>query len=171
MPKQNCSKKKLEDDPTFTSLRYPTATQGKIWLQRRQNIPPSKIADELAVSRPFVSKAQRIAETRIGTLLEHAASINRVQLRHLSPTYGIAIGFSAPYASDAYILYSPSIGVQIWFDHEGECGTCNQLADCTQTLLQLAEEWEIAIDEHQTPNDMAQNLFETIKKRLQWHNK
>jgi hypothetical protein len=171
MPKQNCSKKKLEDDPTFTSLRYPTATQGKIWLQRRQNIPPSKIADELAVSRPFVSKAQRIAETRIGTLLEHAASINRVQLRHLSTSYGIAIGYSAPYASDAYILYSPSIGVQIWFDHEGECGTCNQLTDCAQTLLQLAEEWEISVDGDQTPNDMAQNLFDTIKRRLEWTSK
>jgi hypothetical protein len=171
MPKQNCSKKKLEDDPTFNSLRYPTANQGKIWLQRRQNIPPSKIADELEVSRPFVSKAQRIAETRIGTLLEHAASINRVQIRHLSTSYGIAIGFSAPYTSDAYILYSPSIGVQIWFDHEGECGTCRQQVECKQTLLQLADEWEISIDEDQTPNDMALRLFETIKRRLEWLDK
>ncbi len=171
MPKQNCSKKKLEDDPTFTSLRYPTALQGQIWLQRRQNIPPSKIATELEVSRPFVSKAQRIAESRIGTLLKHAASINRVDLRHISTSYGFAIGFCAAYASDAYILYSPSIGVQIWFDHEGECGTCSQLAECKQTLIQLAEEWEISIDESQTPNDMAQNLFDTIKRRLEWTDK
>ncbi|MFX0078263.1 MAG: hypothetical protein ACFE8O_03400 [Candidatus Hermodarchaeota archaeon] len=168
MPNQNCSKKKLEDDPTFTSLRYPSATQGKIWLQRRQNIPPSKIADQLEVSRPFVSKAQRIAESRIGTLLEHAASINRVQIRHISTSYGIAIGYSAPYDSDAYILYSPSIGVQIWFDHEGQCETCSQLVECKQTLLKLAEEWEISIDAEDLPNDMALHLFETIMRRLKW---
>jgi hypothetical protein len=171
MPKQNCSKKKLEDDPTFTSLRYPTALQGQIWLQRRQNIAPSQIADELEVSRPFVSKAQRIAESRIGTLLEHAASINRVQIRNISTSYGIAVGYSAPYASDAYILYSPSIGVQIWFDHEGQCETCSQLAECKQTLLQLAEEWEISVDIEDSPNDMALHLFETIMRRLKWINK
>ncbi|MFW9800912.1 MAG: hypothetical protein ACFFD9_10780, partial [Candidatus Thorarchaeota archaeon] len=72
---------------------YPTKQQAFIWLKRRQNVRPYKIADELNVSRPFVSKAQRIAEARINKLLHHAASINRIKIRHIDTRYGIAVGF------------------------------------------------------------------------------
>jgi hypothetical protein len=152
----------------FTSLRYPTSRQGRIWLKRRQNEPPSKIAEEFQVSRPFVSKAQRIAEERIGQLLEHAASINRIQIQHLSTRYGIALGYCPAYQSTTYILYSPNIGVQIWFFHKGECGTCDHQPQCEDTLHQLAKEWEIPIPKNQAPTDLALTLFGEIKRRLKW---
>ena len=74
----------------FTSFRYPTKKQVLIWQKRRQQVRPSDIAEELEVSRAFVSKYQQRAEARIEKLLKHAASINRIQVMQLSSRYGIA---------------------------------------------------------------------------------
>ncbi|MCK5239510.1 MAG: sigma-70 family RNA polymerase sigma factor, partial [Candidatus Thorarchaeota archaeon] len=60
------------------SFRFPTKQQELIWLKRRQEIPPSQIARELKVSPPLVSKAQRIAKSRVEQVLLHTASTNRI---------------------------------------------------------------------------------------------
>ena len=167
----NCPTKRKNSKealPIFNSFRYPTKIQGSIWLQRRQQVKPSKIARTLGVSRPFVSKAQRIAKDRIENLLLHTARVNRIQIKNLSSDYGFAVGFCSAYNTDTYILYSPSIGVQTWFDHSGNCGHCDVRKDCTETLLQLAQEWDIVIDETLPPTDMAAHLFDTIMRRLKW---
>lgn len=152
----------------FTSFRYPTPKQGLIWLKRRQQIRPSIIAEELQVSRPFVSKAQRRAEARIEKLLQHAASINRIEVEHLSSRYGIAVGYCSAYQAETYIIYSPKIGVQTWFAHQGDCGTCVQERACKRILKQLSHEWQIPIPKNQLPTDTAQHLFTTIRRRLKW---
>ncbi|MFW9802729.1 MAG: hypothetical protein ACFFFC_08770 [Candidatus Thorarchaeota archaeon] len=152
----------------YLTLRYPTPRQCLIWLKRRQKVLPSQIARELKVSRPFVSKAQRIAEERIGTLLKHAASVNRVKIRHLSPKYGFAVGYCSAHRMDTFILFSPKMGVQTWFDHEEDCGSCAEVIDCKRTLTQLAEEWEISLKGMETPTDMAAHMFEVIMRRLKW---
>ena len=154
----------------FLYLRYPTKQQGHIWLKRRQEKRPSSIAEELQVSRPFVSKAQRIAETRIKKLLLHTAMVNRIQVQHLSPLYGFAVGYCPAYQTDTYIIYSPKLGVQTWFTHKGECNSCVQRSDCEKILRQFAHEWEIPIPDHSTPTEAALHLFTTIKRRLKWTN-
>ena len=155
----------------FTSLRYPTPKQNWIWTKRRQNIRPSEIAKELQVSRPFISKEQRIAEARIKKLLQHAASINRIEIDHLSTRYGIATGYCRANQTDTYILYSPNIGVQTWFAHTGTCDNCDEYADCETTLKTLAKEWGIPIKEELAPTDLAIYLFQTIMRRLKWEKK
>jgi hypothetical protein len=155
----------------FTSLRYPTPKQNWIWSQRRQNIRPSEIAKELQVSRPFISKEQRIAESRIKKLLQHAASINRIEINQISTRFGIALGYCRANQTDTYILYSPSIGVQTWFAHSGTCGNCEEYADCETTLKTLAKEWDIPVKEGLAPTDLAIYLFQTIRRRLKWEKK
>jgi hypothetical protein len=152
----------------YLTLRYPTPKQSKIWLRRRQKALPSIIAKEFNVSRPFVSKAQRIAEERIGKLLKHAASVNRVKLDHMSTHYGFGVGYCATHQMDTFVLYSPKIGVQIWFDHDGECGSCAEERECKQTLEQIALEWEVSLKKKQTPTEMAAHIFGTIMRRLDW---
>ncbi|MFX1560574.1 MAG: hypothetical protein ACFFBL_08290 [Promethearchaeota archaeon] len=152
----------------YLTLRYPTPKQGMIWLKRRQKVLPSDIAREFKVSRPFVSKAQRVAEERIGQLLKHAASVNRIKIRHMSSEYGFAVGYCSTNQMNTFILYSPTIGVQTWFDHEGECGSCAELSECTDTLTQLSDEWKIPLKGKKTPSDMAAHLFKTIMGRLKW---
>ncbi|MFX0054604.1 MAG: hypothetical protein ACFFAX_16960 [Promethearchaeota archaeon] len=153
----------------FSYLRYPTKQQGLIWLRRRQKERPSEIAKDLKVSRPFVTMAQKTAEERIEQLLQHSASVNRVKIEHLSPKYGIAKGFCHAYDTDTYIVYSPRIGLQNWYVHKGDCGTCEMEDKCTKTLRTLAEEWEIPLPDDRPPTELGVYLFDVIGRRLKWN--
>ena len=155
----------------FTTLRYPTKQQNKIWLRRRQNDRPSEIAKDLKVSRPFVSMEQKRAEGRIKKLIEHAASVNRVKIERLSARYGVAEGYCHAYDSQTYIIYSPKIGVQNWYVHQGDCGTCDLEKQCTETLRTLAEEWEIHAAPDMPPTELGEHLLDIIRRRLKWDKK
>ena len=152
----------------FQSLRFPTQQQDFIWLKRRQKIRPSILAEELNVSRPFITKAQRVAEARILDLLHHTAQVNRIKLRHTSTQFGIAVGYCPSVQSKAYIFYSPKLGVQTWYVHKGNCTDCESKATCTQTLDQLSSEWMISLPQNQSPSDKALHLFRKIEERLGW---
>jgi hypothetical protein len=152
----------------FSYLRYPTKQQGIIWLRRRQKERPSDIAKELKVSRPFVTMAHKTAEERILKLLQHAASVNRVKIEHLSTQYGIAKGYCHAYETDTYIFYSPKIGLQTWYEHKGVCGTCEMEDQCLKTLRTLAAEWEIPLPEDKPPTELGVYLVDIIARRLKW---
>ncbi len=155
----------------FTSLRYPSAKQNWIWSQRRRNVKPSDLAEELNVSRPFISKEQRIAEQRIKKLIEHTAATNRITIHNISPHYGIATGYCSASQTNVYIIYSPQIGLQTWFAHKGECKGCSDYPKCEATLTTLAQEWDIDPPPDLAPTDLAILLFQTIMRRLKWHDK
>ena len=152
----------------FNTLRYPTKQQNLIWLRRRQKDRPTDIANDLQVSRPFVTMEQKRAEGRIKKLIEHAASVDRVKIQRLSARYGIAEGFCHAYDSQIYIVYSPKMGVHNWFVHQGDCGTCDLMDECKEILRTLAEEWEIGIPPEMAPTELGEYLFETIRRRLKW---
>ncbi|MHA3961990.1 MAG: hypothetical protein AM325_000505 [Candidatus Thorarchaeota archaeon SMTZ1-45] len=155
----------------FTSFRYPTKKQNLIWLKRRQKIAPSVIAQELQVSRPFVSQAQRIAEQRIKKLLLNAAQVNRIKIHNVSTRYGFALGFCPANNARTFITYSPDYRVQVWFDHEGDCSNCEEETECGRILRGLAEEWNIGIPIGMPPTRIAKILFERIIERLGWGKK
>ena len=149
-------------------IRYPTKQQSTIWLRRRQNNLPSDIAKELAVSRPYVSQAQRIAEERIESLLRHTAQVNRIVLQNTSPEYGFAVGYCHAHDSLTYITYSHKIGVQVWFSHKGDCDSCDMNENCSEVLRNLAEEWEIPLPRNLAPTQLGEKLFNLIMRQLQW---
>ena len=151
-----------------TYFRYPTKQQGKIWLQRRQDVSPSIIAKQMRVSRPYVSKAQKVAEQRISKLMKNAAMINRISIKHSSSKYGFAVGYCPGYQSTSYITYSPTFGVQVWFDHEGDCGSCPENSICEKTIRGLAEEWSLEIPNSIKTSRAASLLFNGIMRRLGW---
>jgi hypothetical protein len=115
--------------------------------------------------------AQKTAEDRILKLLQHTASVNRVQIEHLSTRYGIAKGYCAAYDADTYIFYSPKIGLQLWYEHDRDCGTCDLKDQCTKTLHTLAEEWEIPLPDDRPPTELGVYLVDLIGRRLKWNQK
>jgi hypothetical protein len=155
----------------FTHFRYPTKRQSNIWLKRRQKVPPSVIARELKVSRPFVSQAQRIAEHRIEKLLLNAAQVNRIRVHEISSEYGFALGFCPANNAKTYITYSPEYRIQVWFDHEGDCSSCDEAGECERILRGLAVEWGIGMPRNMAPTKIAKTLFEKIMERLGWSEK
>jgi len=152
----------------YSNFRYPTKQQSIIWMKRRLQIPPSVIAEELKVSRPFVSQAQRIAEQRIKNLLLTAAQMNRIQIDNISPKYGFAVGYSPASESKTYFTYSPEFRVQVWFDHEGDCQKCELTSECDRILRGLAVEWGLSLPRDMLPTEVAKTLFEKIMGRLGW---
>lgn len=152
----------------FSNLRYPTKQQNLIWLKRRSKIAPSVIAKELDVSRPFVSQAQKIAEQRIENILLAAAQMNRIRIKHISPEFGFVLGYNPANKSITYITYSPEFRVQVWFDHEGDCHSCELNSECDRILRGLAVEWDLSIPTKMVPTQVAKTLFDMIMERLGW---
>lgn len=150
------------------SFKFPTKQQELVWLKRRKEIPPSAIARELEVSRALVSKAQRIAEDRIEKTLMHIASTNRIRIRHISPRYGFAVGYCPANQSDTYIVYSPVLGTQLWFNHAGDCESCVERSVCERMLRTLANEWNLPLSEVSPPTEAGEELFNAIMRRLKW---
>jgi hypothetical protein len=137
-------------------------------MKRRLKIPPSIIAEELKVSRPFVSQAQRIAEQRIKKLMITAAEMNRIQIENISPQYGFATGYNPASETRSYITYSPEYRIQVWFDHEGDCQKCELASECNKILRGLAVEWGFSMPKDLPPTEIAKFLFERIIGRLGW---
>jgi hypothetical protein len=120
------------------------------------------------MSRPYVSIEQKKAEGRIKNLIEHAASVNRVKIERISAQYGIGEGYCHANNSRTYITYSPKIGVLNWYEHIGDCGTCDINDQCNEALHTLAEEWEIHTPPDMPPTELSKYLFDTIRGRLKW---
>jgi hypothetical protein len=146
-------------------------------LWRREDVHNSSLPDQetepylaqKAAKRPTIRDCQGPeGVSRIKKLIEHTASANRVKIDRLSARYGIAEGYCHSYDSQTYIFYSPKIGVQNWYVHEGNCGTCDLEDQCKETLRTLAEEWEIGIPPNMSPTELAVYLVETIRRRLKW---
>jgi hypothetical protein len=135
----------------FNTLRYPTKQQGIIWLRRRQKDRPTDIARDLKVS-----------------LIQHAASVNRVKIERMSAQYGIAEGYCHANDSQTYITYSPEIGVLNWYEHIGDCGTCDIEDQCKAALHTLADEWEIPAPPNMSPTELSEYMFNIIRRRLKW---
>jgi hypothetical protein len=140
-----------------------------VWLRRRRKVAPSEIARELNVSRPFVSKAHRIAKQRVSKLLKNAAAINRITLNNSSPDHGFAVGYCPGTEATSYITFSPRFGVHVWFDHEGNCSECSESSECWRILTDLAEDWRVSIPADMPPTDFASMLFKRMMETLRWN--
>ncbi|TFG31503.1 hypothetical protein EU528_06095 [Candidatus Thorarchaeota archaeon] len=152
----------------FSHFRYPTKKQSSIWLKRRDNIPPSVIAKELKVSRPFVSQAQKIAQGRIKKLILAAAQMNRITIDNISTEFGFARGINPATDAKTYITFSPEFRVQVWYEHEGDCSKCELHSECDRILRGLAGEWGFSIPQEMNPTEVAKILFDRIMRRLGW---
>jgi hypothetical protein len=149
-------------------FKFPTKQQEFIWQRRRQQVPPSTIAKEMDVSRALVSRAQRIAEERIEKILLFTASSNRIQIRHISPRFGFAVGDSPSEKSETYIVYSPTLGTQVWHSREGDCEKCSERAVCGEILHALASEWALPVPRDLLPTEAMEELFITLMRKLGW---
>ncbi|MHA1961556.1 MAG: hypothetical protein ACW99U_15145 [Candidatus Thorarchaeota archaeon] len=152
----------------YANLGYPTKKQEHIWLQRRNDQSTIDIAKKLKISSPMVSKAYRIALSRIEKLLRHTASTFRVDIDHLSSEFGFAVGHCSPSEELTYITYTPELGVQTWFSHFGDCNGCDSNKRCNSYLDSLARFWQVSLDHTLPPTEKGLKLFQNIMGSLGW---
>ena len=137
--------------------------QFEFWKMRRNGNPNITIANLLGISRQAVSKALLLMDTKIESALREMAQSNQIAIEKINPERGILLGRSVPFKTAAIIFVSDKHGVQVWYEHDGDCGTCQRFTECIELLWDYATELGIRIEKTTDPTKMAEELFTKVK--------
>ena len=103
-------------------------------------------------------------DEKIDATLREMAHANQIEIEKINAERGILIGRSIPFASAAVIFVSRKHGVQVWYEHDGDCGTCQRYTECIELLWDYAAELGIRIEKTADPTQMADELFMKVKE-------
>ena len=150
-------------------IKYPTNKQLELWQLKRDKLKGKEIAERKKVTTGFVSKTLMDANERIRGLLEHAAHMNKITVEIINEEVGFARGRSAMLGGIlCYITFSPKNGVQVWYEHKGECTDCEKYAMCRDILFQEFKERNVKLDNpSMRPTDLTDLLFKTLEEMVE----
>jgi len=137
--------------------------QFTFWKMRRSGTPNITIANRLGISRQAVSKAILVMDEKIESALRDMAQSNQITIDTINAERGILLGQSIPFQTAAIIFVSGKHGVQVWYDHDGNCGTCQRYTECIELLWDYATELGFRIEKTADPTKMAEELFTKVK--------
>ena len=137
--------------------------QFEFWSLRRSGLPNINIARLFNISKQAVSRALITMDERIGETLLEMARANQIEVERVNPRRGILFGHSVPFNVNAIIFVSAKHGMQVWYEHEGDCGACSRYAQCIELLWDFAEEMKINLEKTDDPTKLADELFEKLR--------
>jgi DNA-binding CsgD family transcriptional regulator len=138
--------------------------QFELWKMRRSGMPNITMANLLGISRQAVSRALQLMDEKVDTALRDMAVANQISIEKINPGRGVLLGRSVPFRTEAIIFVSEKHGVQVWYEHEGDCGTCQRYTECIELLWDYASELGIKIRKTADPTKMAEELFAKVKE-------
>ena len=151
----------------YQKTKPPTKRQITIWNLKRNEKSGREIAKEIEVDPAFVSRSLKEANKRIKGLLTEAGKMNKIKINLIDGKLGYARGHSHIFNISAHITFSPINGLQVWYEHKGECTSCEEFVDCRKALLQEFKERNIRItNPSMSPTDLSDLLFRRINERL-----
>ena len=133
------------------------------WKMRRSGTPNITIANLLGISRQAVSKALLVMDEKIELALREMAQANQIAIEKINTERGILVGLSIPFQTAAIIFVSEKHGMQVWYEHNGDCGTCQRYTECIELIWDYATELGIRIEKTADPTKMAEELFTIVK--------
>ncbi len=133
---------------------------------RRGGTPNVTIASLLGISRQAVSQALHVMDKKIETSLIEMANANQISIDTINVERGILIGRSIPLKTQVIIFVSAKHGIQVWYEHEGECETCQRYTDCIELIWDYADELNVTIKKTDEPTKMAEELFNKVKESV-----
>ena len=136
------------------------------WALHRNGVPNIEIANRFGISRQAVSRALLLMDEKIETTLSEMARANQIAIEKINAGRGILIGRSVPFQTAAIIFVSEKHGVQVWYEHDGDCGTCQRYTECIELLWDYATELGVRIEKTADPTKMAEELFAKVKALL-----
>ena len=151
------------------SMGYLTSKQKLVWRLKSEGYTEAGIGRKLDITRQTVHKALNVANQKILEALEETAKINGIEIQAVSPAQGYLTGYSPHFSTGAFVTYSPSNGIQIWYEHEGDCKKCSRAKECRDALLDEAKERKIDFGkdvDKMLPSKLAQALFSKIKGEM-----
>ena len=136
------------------------------WAMRRSGVSNITIANKLGISRQAVSRALLVMDEKIETALREMANANQIAIETINTERGILIGRSIPLQTAAIIFVSEKHGVQVWYEHDGDCGACPRYTECIELLWDYAAELGIRLEKTAEPTKMAEELFGCVKAMI-----
>ncbi len=133
------------------------------WAMRRKGVPNITIAQQLGISRQAVSRALLVMDEKVEAALREMAHANQIAIEKINTERGILIGRSIPFQTSAIIFVSEKHGMQVWYEHDGDCGTCTRYTECIELLWDYANEMGIKIEKTADPTKMADELFTKVR--------
>ncbi|MDD4137639.1 MAG: hypothetical protein PHT99_07090 [Methanoregula sp.] len=133
------------------------------WALRRSGESNIGIASRFGISRQAVSRALLLMDDRIETTLREMAQANQISIEKINAERGILLGRSIPFRTAAIIFVSEKHGVQVWYEHDGDCAACQRYTECIELLWDYATELGIRIEKTADPTKMAEELFAKVK--------
>ena len=138
--------------------------QFAFWRLRRGGLPNIQIAERFSISRQAVSKALITMDRKVEETLLDMANANQIEVERLNAEIGVLFGQSIPFDAGAIVFVSKDHGVQVWYEHEGDCGACPRYARCIELIWDYADELGIALTKTDDPTRMADELFAKLKE-------
>jgi hypothetical protein len=136
------------------------------WALRRSGESNIGIANRFGISRQAVSRALLLMDEKIESTLRGMADANQISTEKINAERGILLGKSVPFQTAAIIFVSEKHGVQVWYEHDGDCGSCQRYTECIELLWDYAAELGVRIQKTADPTKMAEELFSKIKAML-----
>ncbi len=138
--------------------------QFEFWRLRRSGLPNINIARSFNISKQAVSRALISMDERIEKTLLEMAKANQIEVGKINLEHGILFGYSVPLNVNAIIFVSAKHGVQVWYEHEGNCGACARYTKCIELLWDFADEMKIKLEKTDNPTKLAEELFEELMR-------
>jgi hypothetical protein len=91
------------------------------------------------------------------------AQSNRIQIEKIDVQRGVLFGRSIPFQTNAYIFVSEKHGMQVWYEHDGDCKACDEFTQCIEFIWDFASELGIKIEKTADPTKMAEELLTKIR--------
>jgi hypothetical protein len=136
------------------------------WKMRRSGMANISIANLLGITRQGVSQALRQMDDKIDSSLREMAQANRIQIEKIDVERGVLIGRSIPFQTGAFIFVSEKHGMQVWYEHDGNCGSCGEYTQCIEFIWDFAAELGIKIEKTRDPTKMAEELLVKIRELI-----
>ncbi len=137
--------------------------QFEFWTLKRSGLPNINIARSFKISKQAVSRALITMDERIEKTLLEMAHANQIEVEKVNSERGILFGHSVPFNARAIIFVSARHGMQVWYEHEGNCGACNRYTQCIELLWDFADEMKIKLEKTDDPTKLADELFEKLR--------
>jgi transcriptional regulator len=137
--------------------------QFSFWKMRRSGMQNISIANELGITRQGVSQALLAMDEKIESSLREMAQANRIQVEKIDVERGVLFGKSIPFQTNAYIFVSEKHGMQVWYEHDGDCISCDEFTKCIEFIWDFAAELGIKLEKTQDPTKMAEELLAKIR--------
>ncbi|HEY9206181.1 MAG TPA: hypothetical protein VIO58_09685 [Candidatus Methanoperedens sp.] len=137
--------------------------QFEFWKLRRSGLLSINIARSFNISKQAVSRALLTMDERIEKTLFEMARANQIEVERVNAKRGVLFGHSVPFNASAIIFVSAKHGMQVWYEHEGNCGACTRYAQCIELLWDFADEMNIKLERTDDPTKLAEELFEKLR--------